>query len=325
MHAERSPGVCDEQSTFHNDKLPTNRTHVGGRKKKGSYTLAHTGQGSYTERSSVQSSHVKAMKNAPSENGNPHNTETESHQAKHAPLKVAQQGKRSRETQRGDIKGNTGAGWVTTTNGATLETGHTALGKWMEVADAEVYRACEAARQAAAHEDAEEIWICLDNQGIVDQLHNPQTQNSTSQDIIDETKRALNTWKSKDDRRHIQVLWVPGHVGLEGNEQADAQAKLGCLRSNFDPCASLAGAQRWRRDQLHKEYKKWWKEQEGYHPLDSIPFNPPFCVSGYKGLDRTELGHNLAARTGHGHFDQYHNCFNHQCPHKCTRCNQPKE
>ncbi|KAL2884584.1 endonuclease/reverse transcriptase [Ceratocystis lukuohia] len=179
-----------------------------------------------------------------------------------------------------DTKGNTGTGWVTTTNRATLETGHIALGKWMEVADIEVYRACEA---------------------------------------------TLNMWKSKDDRRRIQVLWVPGHVGLEENEQADAQAKLGCLRSNLEPHASLAGAQRWGRNQLREEYKKWWKEQEGYRPLDGIPCNPPFRVLGYKGLDRTELGHILAARMGHGDFDQYHDCFNHQCPRKCTHCNQPKE
>ncbi|KAL2887050.1 putative double-stranded RNA/RNA-DNA hybrid binding protein [Ceratocystis lukuohia] len=224
-----------------------------------------------------------------------------------------------------DTKGNTGAGWVTTTNGATLETGHIALGKWMEVADAEAYGACEAAWRAVAHTDAEEIWICLDNQGIVDRLRNPQSRNSTSQDIIDETKRTLNMWKSKDDRRRVQVLWVPGHVGLEGNEQADAQAKLGCLGSNLEPRASLAGAQRWRRNQLREEYEKWWKEQEGYRPLDGIPCNPPFRVPGYKGLDRTELGHILAARTGHGDFDQYHDRFNHKCPRKCTHCNQPKE
>ncbi|PHH55381.1 hypothetical protein CFIMG_007351RA00001 [Ceratocystis fimbriata CBS 114723] len=87
-----------------------------------------------------------------------------------------------------DTKGNTGAGWVTTTNRATLETEHIALGKWMEVADAEAYGACEAAKRAAAHTDAEEIWICLDNQGIVDRLRNLQTRNSTSQNIIDETK-----------------------------------------------------------------------------------------------------------------------------------------
>ncbi|KAL2887031.1 putative double-stranded RNA/RNA-DNA hybrid binding protein [Ceratocystis lukuohia] len=209
-----------------------------------------------------------------------------------------------------DAKGNTGAGWVATMDGTTLETGHSALGKWVEVADAEAYGACEAAKRAVMHTDAEEIWACLDSQGVVDRLRNPQKRNSTSQDIIDRTKRILNTWKNRRDRRHVQVLWVPGHVGLEGNEQADAQAKLGCLGHNREPRVSLAGAKRWRRNQLREEYEKWWKGQKGYRPLQDIPCSPPFRAPGYKGLDRTELGHILAARTGHGDFDQYHDGFN---------------
>ncbi|KAL1887558.1 hypothetical protein Cpir12675_006492, partial [Ceratocystis pirilliformis] len=36
-----------------------------------------------------------------------------------------------------DREDNTGAGWVVTQNDKYLETGNVALGKWMEVADAE--------------------------------------------------------------------------------------------------------------------------------------------------------------------------------------------
>ncbi|KAL5606027.1 uncharacterized protein BROUX77_003220 [Berkeleyomyces rouxiae] len=88
--------------------------------------------------------------------------------------------------------GNAGAGWVITEDGATLEEGHVALGKWMEVADAEAIGALEAARQATARDGTEEIWLCLDNQGIVNRLRNPSTRNSTSQDVIDETKTTLH-------------------------------------------------------------------------------------------------------------------------------------
>ncbi|KAL2887195.1 putative double-stranded RNA/RNA-DNA hybrid binding protein [Ceratocystis lukuohia] len=101
-----------------------------------------------------------------------------------------------------DAKGNAGAGWVTTMDGTTLETGHSALGKWVEVADAEAYGACEAAKRAVMHTDAEEIWICLDNQGVVDRLHNPQKRNSTSQDIIDRR----NGGKGKKDIAHCRTF-----------------------------------------------------------------------------------------------------------------------
>ncbi|KAL2885077.1 putative double-stranded RNA/RNA-DNA hybrid binding protein [Ceratocystis lukuohia] len=71
-----------------------------------------------------------------------------------------------------DAKGNTGAGWVTTMDGATLETGHSALGKWVEVADAEAYGACEAAKRAVAHTDA---------RGNLDMSGQPRSSRPTAQ------------------------------------------------------------------------------------------------------------------------------------------------
>ncbi|KAL5593953.1 uncharacterized protein BROUX77_007300 [Berkeleyomyces rouxiae] len=118
--------------------------------------------------------------------------------------------------------GNAGAGWAITEDGATLEEGHVALGKWMEVADAEAIGALKAARRATARDGTEEIWLCLDNQGIVNRLRNPSTRNSTSQDVIDETKTALRRWASESPERRVHVLWVPGHMGLKVNELADA-------------------------------------------------------------------------------------------------------
>ncbi|KAL2885987.1 putative double-stranded RNA/RNA-DNA hybrid binding protein [Ceratocystis lukuohia] len=106
---------------------------------------------------------------------------------------------------------------------------------------------------------------------------------------------------------------------------ADEQAKLGCHGTNPDPQMSLAGARRWRRNQVRAEYEEWWKEQEGYRRINDIPCGPPFRVSNYKGLDRTGLGHVLAARTGHGDFDQYHDFFKHGGPRGCIHCKQPKE
>ncbi|KAL5604162.1 uncharacterized protein BROUX77_004348 [Berkeleyomyces rouxiae] len=222
--------------------------------------------------------------------------------------------------------GNAGAGWVITENGATLEEGHVALGNWMEVADAEAIGALEAARRATARDGTEEIWLCLDNQGIMNRLRNPSTRNSTSQDVIDETKTTLRRWASESPGRRVQVLWVPGHMGLEGNELADAQAKLGCQQTTTEPRVSLAGARRWRRDRLSLEYGEWWQKQKGYRPLGTgVPAEPPFRVSRYDGLTRIELGHILAARTGDGDFDEYHGRWEHNCPRGCRACNQPKE
>ncbi|KAL2887914.1 Importin beta-related nuclear transport receptor [Ceratocystis lukuohia] len=75
-------------------KPPADRTPVGGRKEKGSHTLAYTGQRTHSTRSSAQPSCVEAAKTASGGNGNTQDTEADSHWTKHAPSKVAQQRER---------------------------------------------------------------------------------------------------------------------------------------------------------------------------------------------------------------------------------------
>ncbi|KAL5598856.1 uncharacterized protein BROUX77_005889 [Berkeleyomyces rouxiae] len=97
-------------------------------------------------------------------------------------------------------------------------------------------------------------------------------------------------------------------------------------QTTTEPRVSLAEARRWRRDRLSLEYGEWWQKQKGYRPLGTgVPAEPPFRVSRYDGLTKIELGHILAARTGDGDFDEYHDRWEHNCPRGCRACNQPKE
>ncbi|KAL2886307.1 Vegetative incompatibility protein HET-E-1 [Ceratocystis lukuohia] len=88
-----------------------------------------------------------------------------------------------------DASGNAGAGWAIIEDGATQEVDHIALEKWMEVADAEAVGALGATKRATARGGAGEIWLCLDNRGVVNRLRNAATKNSTSQEAVDETRR----------------------------------------------------------------------------------------------------------------------------------------
>ncbi|KAL2884628.1 putative double-stranded RNA/RNA-DNA hybrid binding protein [Ceratocystis lukuohia] len=206
-----------------------------------------------------------------------------------------------------DASGNAGAGWAIIEDGATQEVNHIALGKWMEVADEQAVGALEATKRATSHEGAGEIWL-------------------TSQEAVDETRRILKAWADKTPGRLARVLWVPGHMGIRGNELADTQAKLGSQGLVTEHRFSLAGERRWRRDQLRLDYEGWRKEQKGYSPLGTgVPTEPPFRNSRYKGLTRIELGHILAARTGDGDCDKYHERWGHNCPLGCRACSQAKE
>lgn len=53
-------------------------------------------------------------------------------------------------------------------------------------------------------------------------------------EIILKIKESISQLSSRDN--HIQVHWVPGHKGIEGNELADRQAKDGALEMKDPDC-----------------------------------------------------------------------------------------
>ncbi|KAL2891385.1 hypothetical protein HOO65_010743 [Ceratocystis lukuohia] len=174
-------------------------------------------------------------------------------------------------------------------DGATQEVNHIALGKWMEMADAEAVGALEATKRATACEGAREIWLCLDNRGVVDRLRNAVTKNSTSQEAVDETRRILKAWADK----------TPGRLAREHGDGEETSY-----------VSTTKGGGKNKKDTVRLE--------------PASPLNP-IRNTRYKGLTRIELGHILAARTGDRDFDRYHARWGHNCPLGCRACNQAKE
>ena len=58
------------------------------------------------------------------------------------------------------------------------------------------------------------IFICLDSQSAIRAVHKPKITSK----LIRECIEALN---EVTDLRPVYLTWVPGHIGIQGNEQAD--------------------------------------------------------------------------------------------------------
>ena len=116
----------------------------------------------------------------------------------------------------------------------------------------------------------------------------------------------------------VNVKWSPGHVDIEGNEEADKQAKRGAESTDFDedsgPTAAgirsigkkllkLAAIGAWASAQtrLSDHYRK--------HCSDFTTSDK--CPTSLK-LNRGSLGRWLALRTSHGDFNWYHERFQHE-------------
>ena len=147
----------------------------------------------------------------------------------------------------------------------------------------------------------------LDSQQAVNAL----TTGSSSTSLEDVRKfRALS------NKAEISVKWVPGHAGIQGNEEADAIARA-ALRELPSPhtqpgssaLVHLRGLMNRKRQRL---LDSWWEETcpPKYRQLNlQVRRRKPPELS----LSRHLLRALIAARTGRGNFAAYHRRFNNPC------------
>jgi hypothetical protein len=180
------------------------------------------------------------------------------------------------------------------------------------VFDAEALGALQGLRKALTlpeYYGLQQITVCLDNTAAIWCLRgNPSLSG----------QQVFTAFHDIADAEMINVKWSPGHVDIEGNEEADKQAKRGAESTDVDedsgPTAAgirsigkkllkLAAINAWTsaRTRLSRHYRKYCS--------DFTTSNK--CPASLK-LNRGTLGRWLALRTTHGDFNWYHERFQHE-------------
>ncbi|ODM17674.1 hypothetical protein SI65_06462 [Aspergillus cristatus] len=162
-----------------------------------------------------------------------------------------------------------GAGWVGYwgISKTKIFRGHTKLPN-LEVFDAEA-RAALLGLQAALKDfkvqQSTDLYICLDNLEAVQQLKGQPT--GSSQSVFRRFQEVAMTWPNYHrspgiQPGRVQVKWVPGHTGIEGNEEADKEAKMGCQGPLElpPPPASIAAAKRAAQRVHWQCFTQFWSE-----------------------------------------------------------------
>ena len=130
-----------------------------------------------------------------------------------------------------DHECRTGVGWVLYWKGLERRSGREGMGKLAEVYDAKMLALLKGLetviefQQETPNANRRHMRIILftDNTASVMAItkEDPRSSQQISQKFVETAIAFLNMNK----RVTIEISWVPGHMGIEGNDRADALAK----------------------------------------------------------------------------------------------------
>ncbi|TVY89104.1 hypothetical protein LAWI1_G004647 [Lachnellula willkommii] len=225
--------------------------------------------------------------------------------------------------------GMAGGGAVLHQHGEKFARKAFSLGPHAEVFDAEAAAALCGAKMglnSPQSECATDMWVFLDNLEVAMRLLAPSE--GSSQSIFTEFCEIARKWPLRPRKEHllpgaVRVRWVPGHLSIDGNEEADLAAKEGAtLPSPPNAICTLASLKRIPQTSAKQALIQYWAAKA---PVNYTELMIGYSVSTDELLaSRAALGHILAARLQHGDFAAYHNRFNHDGATIYCSCGRPK-
>lgn len=131
-------------------------------------------------------------------------------------------------------------------------------------------------------------------------------------------RNAILRFLDSHPQNEVEIRWVPGHNGIEGNERSDHLAKRGASMQQR-PVISLTHALRKARERAVEAWQEEWRRtppRGGYAFADRLP--PSLEPSQhFKSLTREVYARLTQCRTGHAFVGEYYRRF---VPSESTNC-----
>ena len=190
--------------------------------------------------------------------------------------------------------------------------------------------------QATAGPRTTKVTILLDNQAAITAAEKPKKQ--PGQYLLHCFHDALRKLMKEKPRLQIHLTWVPGHEGVELNEEVDKEAKraaagesselgldLHRVLSKHMP-VSIAAAKATYKKQATADWEKEWKHAKRRKKMSRFDPSPPSSavLKLYTDLPRRSCSVITQLRTGHIGLNSFLHRIGAAPSPKCDKCHVPE-
>jgi len=198
------------------------------------------------------------------------------------------------------------------------------LDRYASITQTETFAINEACRILIAKKISNKnIKICSDSQASLKALQSHCFTSKTTIECLDSVTNLARNNK-------VNLIWVPGHSNVEGNEKADSLAKEGSNTPFYGPSPSFGLTYSMQRRNIKEYYEtqhlNLWKNLRNCNHSKTILNGPNKTITKYLlNRSRNDLQRLTGIITGHGNFQKHlHKIGLTQSP-TCSRCNEEDE
>ncbi|OQD91721.1 hypothetical protein PENSOL_c049G05847, partial [Penicillium solitum] len=152
---------------------------------------------------------------------------------------------------------------------------------------------------------AREVIIFSDSQAAIQAVQNPQRP--SGQYVLTHIYAHVRAIRSQNQPTKVTIRWIPAHVGVDGNEFADGEAKsaallgagMGVATGPDNPIIRLAAAaKRAVRQRIRERWEKQWEREKTSAPTKRLVQAPnKKTLRLYEGLSKPQCAILIQMRT----------------------------
>ena len=199
----------------------------------------------------------------------------------------------------------TGAGYAAFLEGREIRTGSWGLGKRAGIYDAEMFALAGSAGSVTQiltqNPHIKHLIFLSDNQAALSAITDTTAHPAQGASIL--FRRHIDSLLSTLNPFDVELIWIPGHKGILGNERADSIAKAAV---NHHPI--FASTISWAREKAKSRALKSWRTEWSAHPHTNLAATalskPPSTKLSpfHRSFSDTRATHSRIIQTLLGHF-----------------------